>query len=182
MGANAARIAVRTTVDPNGIVIPIRDILRRKDPNALFATPATMTSILDDSLAEFRIVIVSAGFFSGIALILTAVGLYGMLAYHVSQRRNEIGIRLAMGATTANLIKMIVSKGMILVGVGLLLGIAASYPATLLIRQLLLGTQISNVSAYAGSVLVLIIVTALACFLPAWRATRGSLVEALRNE
>jgi putative ABC transport system permease protein len=182
MGASAAQIAVRTTVDPTQIVTPIRNILRRKDPNALFAAPAAMTSILDDSLADFRIVIVSAGFFSGIALILTAVGLYGMLAYHASQRRNEIGIRLAMGATNANLVKMIVMKGMVLVVVGLLLGIAVSYPATLLIRQLLFGTQTLNVSAYVGSVLVLIIVTVLACFLPAWRATRSNLVDALRSE
>jgi ABC-type antimicrobial peptide transport system permease subunit len=182
MGANAAQIAVRTTVDPAQIVTPIRNIVRRMDPSALFATPATMTSILDDSLADFRIVAVSAGFFSGIALMLTAIGLYGMLAYHISQRRNEIGIRLAMGATNANLVKMIVKKGMVLVGIGLLLGMAISYPVTLLIRQFLFGTQTLNVSAYMGSVLVLIIVTALACLLPAWRATQGNLVDALRNE
>jgi ABC-type antimicrobial peptide transport system permease subunit len=182
MGANATRIAVRTSMDPTRLVNPIRSVLRRMDPDALFATPATMDSILDDSLADFRTVTLSAGFFSGIALILTAVGLYGMLAYHVSQRRNEIGIRLARGATNANLIQMIVKKGMVLVVIGLLLGTAISYPVTLLIREFLFGTQTLNVSAYLGSVLVLIIVTALACFLPAWRATRGNLMEALRNE
>jgi putative ABC transport system permease protein len=169
-------------VDSAGIVSPIRNILRRKDPNAIFAAPATMTSILDDSLADFRIVTVSAGLFSGVALILSAVGLYGMLAYHVSQRRNEIGIRLAMGATNGILVRMIVKNGMVLVGIGLVLGLAVSYPVTLLIRQSLFGAQTLNVSAYMGSVLALILVTATACFLPAWRATRGNLLDALRNE
>ena len=182
MGDNAAQIAVRTTVDPTRIVTPIRNILRRLDPNALFAAPATMTSILDDSLAGFRIVTVSAGLFSGIALILTAAGLYGTLAYHASQRRNELGIRLAMGATNAILVRMIVKNGMVLVGIGLLLGMAVSYPVILLIRQSLYGTQALNAPALMGSVLVLIIVTAVACFLPAWRATRGNIMDALRNE
>lgn len=156
--------------------------LEKQYPDTNKTKGLLLTDLHGYMVSNVRIVTVSAGLFSGIALMLTAVGLFGMLAYHVSQRRNELGIRLAMGATNAILVRMIVKKGMVLVGIGLLLGMAVSYPVTLLIRQSLFATQMLNVRAYKGSVLVLIFVTALACFLPAWRATRGSLVDALRNE
>jgi ABC-type antimicrobial peptide transport system permease subunit len=141
-----------------------------------------MASVVDDGLADFRIVIVSLSLFAGLALVLTAIGLYGVLAYHVSQRMNEMGIRLAMGASNADLLGMILRKGLVLVGVGLLLGMAGAYPGTLLVRQLLFETQPLDPATYVGAAGFLVLVAALACLLPAWRATQVNLVDVLKRE
>jgi len=182
MGPARAQLAVRTSGDPNTLVGPIDDLLRRKDPNVLFAKVSTMASVLDGEVAGFRIVILSLVLFSAVALALTAIGLYGVLAYHVSQRLNEFGVRVAMGASQGDLLGMILRRGMLLAGFGLLLGVAAAYPGTLVLRQLLFETQPLDPAAYVGAVGFLGLVAALACFLPAWRATQVNPVEVLRRE
>lgn len=182
MGPARAQIAVRTSGDPNTLVGPIDDLLRQKDPNVLFAKVSTMTSVLDDEVAGFRIVILSLVLFSCVALALTAIGLYGVLAYHVSQRQGEIGVRMAMGASHGDLLGMVLRRGLLLAGLGLLLGVAAAYPGTLLVQQLLFETQPLDPAAYVGAVGFLGLVAALACFLPAWRATQVNPVEVLRRE
>ncbi|NIN73070.1 MAG: FtsX-like permease family protein, partial [Gemmatimonadetes bacterium] len=176
MGPARAQIAIRTAGDPNALVGPIEDLLRRKDPNVLFANASTMTSVLDDEVADFRIVILSLVLFAAVALALTAIGLYGVLAYHVSQRLNEIGVRMAMGASNTDLLGMILRRGMLLAGFGLLLGVAGAYPGTLVLRQLLFETPPLDPATYVGAVGFLSLVAALACFLPAWRATQVDLV------
>jgi hypothetical protein len=181
-GATRLQIAVRTTIDPNLLVRPVEDLLRRKDPNAVFSWPATMESVVDDELAGPRIITVSLSLFSGLAMLLAAIGLYGVLVYHVGQRINEFGIRLAMGASTVNLLGLVLRRGLLLVGVGLTVGIVAAYPGSLLIRQLLYETQAIDVAAYVAAALFLALVGALACLLPAWRATRVDVVEVLRIE
>ena len=182
MRAARMRIAVRSSGDPNLLLGPIQQVLRQKDANVLYAEPMTMAAILDNALGEYRIVILSLSIFALVALVLTAIGLYGVLAYHVSQHTNEFGIRLAMGASNATLLNMILRKGMVLVGVGLLLGVAGAYSGTLLIGQLLFETQPFDPATYLSVALSFGFVAALACVLPAWRATRISLVEVLRSE
>ncbi len=176
------QLAVRTTGNPDLLVGPIRRILSQKDRDLLFAESASMSSIIDGTLADFRIVILSLSLFSAVALILTAIGLYGVLAYHVSQRSNEIGIRLAMGATRANLLGSILRKGLIMVGVGLLFGVIGSLFGTRLLQQFLFETRPLDAPTYVSAIGFLGFVALLACLLPAWRATRVSLVEVLRNE
>jgi predicted permease len=182
IGATRLQVAVRTAGDPMLLVGPIESLLQRKDPNVLFARPASMASVVDAGLADFRIVILSLALFAGVALVLAAIGLYGVLAYHVSQRKGELGIRLAMGATNADLLGIIMKRGLVLVGLGLLVGIAAAYPGTLFLRQLLYETQQLDLAAYVGAVGFLGLVAALACFLPAWRATRVDVTQVLRIE
>jgi putative ABC transport system permease protein len=182
LGPTRMQIAVRTSGHPMLLVGPIENLLLRKDPNVLFAFPASMASILDERLAGFRIVIMSLALFSVLALALAAIGLYGVLAYHVSQRKNEMGIRLAMGASNSDLLTMILKRGLALVGIGLVVGVAAAYPGTLLIRQMLYETQPVDVGAYVAAVGFLGMVAAVACLLPAWRATRVDVVEVLRVE
>jgi putative ABC transport system permease protein len=176
------RVAVRSSGDPALLVGPIQNLVEQKGPNVLFAEPATMSSIIDDSMGDFRIVILSLGLFSLVALALTAIGLYGVLAYHVSQRTNEIGIRLAMGASNATLLGSILKKGLILVGIGLAMGVVGAYSGSLLIRQLLFETQPLDTTAYVSAVVFLGLVSLVACFLPAWRATQVNLVDVLRAE
>jgi putative ABC transport system permease protein len=182
LGPTRMQIAVRTSGHPMLLVGPIENLLLRKDPNVLFAFPASMASILDERLAGFRIVIMSLALFSVLALALAAIGLYGVLAYHVNQRKNEMGIRLAMGASNSDLLTMILKRGLALVGIGLVVGVAAAYPGTLLIRQMLYETQPVDVGAYVAAVGFLGMVAAVACLLPAWRATRVDVVEVLRVE
>lgn len=182
LGATRLQIAVRTADDPMSLVGPIEDLVRRKDPTVVLARPATMTSVLEGELGSFRILIVSLVLFAGVALLLTAIGLYGILAYYVRQRTSEIGIRLALGASNGDLLGMILKRGMVLVVIGLALGVAAAYPGTLLIRQLLFETPPLDPAAYVGAIGFLGLVAALACFLPAWRATRVDVAEVLRIE
>lgn len=182
VGATSLQVAVRTSGDPTLLIGTIQNLVQRKDPNVIFANPATMHSILDDALGGFRIVIFSLGLFSIVALVLTAIGLYGVIAFHVSQRTNELGIRLAMGASNATVLGMILKKGMALVGIGLALGTVGAYSGSLLIRQLLFETRPLDATAYAGAVGFLGLIALAACFLPAWRATRVNLVDVLRSE
>ncbi|MGB5658412.1 MAG: FtsX-like permease family protein [Thermoanaerobaculia bacterium] len=113
---------------------------------------------------------------------LAAIGLYGLLAHAVNQRLNEIGIRLAMGATRANLLQMVLKRGLILVGFGLLLGALGALMVTFALQRLPFEAQMVSARSYLGEVLVLAVVAASACFLPAWRATRVSPIDVLRQE
>jgi len=182
MEVTRMQIAVRTTGDPGLLIAPIQRLLSRKDPTVLLGRPAPMTSILDESMGDFRVVTLSLGLFSGVALALAAIGLYGILAYNVSQRATEFGIRMALGASRAGLLAMILRRGLILVGVGLALGVAAAWPGMLLIEQLLFETRPLEASTYLGAGLLLTCVALAACFIPAWRAGRVSPVEVLRGE
>jgi ABC-type antimicrobial peptide transport system permease subunit len=176
------QLAVRTSGEPMDLVRPLEALIQRTDPSVLVARPVSMESALDHELAGFRIVILSLALFAGLALLLAAIGLYGIIAYHVSQRTKEMGIRLAMGASRATVLGMILKRGMLLVAAGMILGLSAAYPGTVLIRGLLFETAPVDAAAYAGAIGFLGLATALACFLPARRATRVDVVEVLRIE
>ncbi len=182
MKATQMQLAARIAGDPTLLIGPIHRTVRHKDANVLFAEATSMTSILDGLSGDFRIVILSLSLFAGVALLLTAIGLYGALAYQVSQRTHEMGIRLAVGASRIDMLGMILKRGMTLVGAGLLLGLVGAYSGTLLIQHLLFETQPLDPATYASASMFLVLVTLLACFLPAWRATQVNLVEVLRQE
>ncbi len=181
-GASFMNLAVRTTADPESLSGQIEDIVRGRDPNALFADAVSMESVLSEDLAGFRTVIMSLALFAGLAMALTAIGLYGVLAYHVGTRRREFGIRRAVGATDGAVLRMILGRGLSLVGIGLLAGLAAAYPGTLLVRQLLFETTPIDPISYAGAVGFLVFVAAGACLVPALRATRTEIMQVLRTE
>jgi putative ABC transport system permease protein len=176
------QIAVRTSVDPELLIRPIQELLRRKDPNVLFAQPRSMASIVEENLAGFRTIILSLALFAAIAVLLAAIGIYGLLAYQVTQRKAELGLRLAIGASEPQLVRMILRRGLILVLMGLVAGLAVAYPGTLAARTLLYEVQLLDPTAYAAAVLNLVAVASLACYLPARRARQGDIVDALRRE
>jgi putative ABC transport system permease protein len=175
-------LTVRTRRDPTLLVEPIREILKNKDANAVFVDPTTMVTIVDDDLAGFRTVMVAVGLLSGLAVLLTSLGLYGVLAYQVSQRSSEFGIRMAVGASTADLIGMVLKQGVNMIAVGLLVGVACALPASRLLRQLLFGIEPLDLRTYAAATAFLVLTGVLASLLPAWRATRVNLVEVLRRD
>jgi putative ABC transport system permease protein len=176
------RMAVRTSADPVRLIPPVRQILKRLDRNVPLAEPASMIDLIDRSISDFRIVTISLGLFSGIALLLTAVGLYGVLAFWVSQHLMEFGIRMALGATASKTLGLVMRRGFLLVGIGLVPGIAAALFGNRIIRQFLFEVEPLDPTSYIGAALFLVAIAALACLLPAIRALRIDPAEALRAE
>ncbi|MCP4901581.1 MAG: ABC transporter permease [bacterium] len=182
LGASILRLAVKTTGKPMALVGPIRETIRQLDANAILSEEASMTSILDAELASFRIVILSIGLFSAIALMLTAIGLYGVLAYHIAQRFREIGIRMALGAEPASLVRRYVFRGLALVGSGLLLGVLSAFPCSKLMADLLFGIEPFDPASFISAFAFLTIVGIVACLIPALRATRVNPAQILREQ
>jgi putative ABC transport system permease protein len=181
-GPLAARIVVHTAGDPQELAVPIREIVRRHDRNVLVSDVQTMESVVDGAFTDFRMMVGYLGLFAGIALFLAAVGLYGALTYDVSQQAHEIGVRVAMGATRAGILALVLRRGAWLVAIGAAAGMAAAYPGTRLVRHLLFETVALDLGAYAGAALVLGVVAATACLVPALRATRVDAAVVLRGE
>jgi len=158
------------------------EIAKESDFDVLVTDVLTMDTVVDGAFTDFRRMVRYLGLFAGIALLLAAVGLYGALAYHVSQQEHEIGVRLAMGARRGGVLGLVLRRGGWLVAGGLLAGVAAAYPGTKLVRSLLFETVPLDPATYAGAVLLLGLVAAAACLVPALRATRVDPAVVLRSE
>ncbi len=176
------RLAVRTAGPPNELIPPIREILRRKDPNIPLAEPASMQSIIDDAIADSRIVTLALGVFSFIALLLALVGLYGVLSYYVSERHHEIGVRMALGANARQVVRFVLSRAMIMVVIGLLLGLVGSFWASRAVQRLLFQVESADPATLIAVCLSFAMVTLVTCALPAWRAARVDPASALQAE
>jgi predicted permease len=176
------RVVIRTSGDPSAVAAPLRQIVARHDRNALVTGVQTMDAVVDGAFTDFRRIARYLALFAAVALLLAAVGLYGALAYHVSQQHHEIGVRLALGANRATVLRMVLGRGVVLVVVGLLTGLAAAYPATRLVGSLLFETTPLDAGTYAGAALGLGLVAAAACLMPALRAVRIDPAVVLRSE
>lgn len=176
------RIAVRTAGEPASLIGPLTALLRRKDRDVPLAEPATMEAIIADSVADFRVVTSSLSLLAAIALSLAAVGLYGVLAYDVSQRHHEIGLRMALGARAADLLTRVVGRGLVLVGIGWILGIAGAVATARWIRQLLFETEATDPLSFVMVTVFLGLVALGACTIPAVRAVRINPARALHSE
>ena len=176
------RLAVRTAGDPRSIIEVLRATLREMDPDIPLAGVATMDEVLSRSVSFQRTVMSALGLFAGVALFLAAVGLYGVLAYYVAQRNREIGIRMAMGATGRDVFKMVLSRGFVLVGLGLVVGIGGAIGAGRLIQTLLFQVEASDPVTLLSISVFFVLVALLACLIPAWRAWRIDPVVAFRSE
>ena len=134
------------------------------------------------SVASTRFNMTLLAAFAAVALLLTAVGLYGVISFSVSQSTHEIGIRIALGAQTSDVLKLVIGQGMVLTFVGVLAGLAAAYWLTRLMSSLLFGVEATDSVTFAGVSLLLLVVAALACYIPARRASKVDPVVALRYE
>jgi ABC-type antimicrobial peptide transport system permease subunit len=181
-GNTATRIVIKTTGDPAQLATPLREIVRARDRTVPLARLMPMSEVVDEGLSMFRVVGLSLGMYSGVALLLTAIGLFGALAYHVSQQEGELSVRLAMGATPVGLLGRVLRRGLTLAGAGLAIGAAASVPSARLLEQLPFTLQVQGSSNLALVLGGLCIVAIAASLIPAWRVTRINPVDALRKE
>ena len=179
---SSMRLAVRTRGNATGVVSSIRGVLREMDPDVPLAGVSTMDDVLSRATSDSRAVAVVLVLFATVALLLAAVGLYGVLAYQVSRRRHEIGIRMALGATTGRVLSSVVREGLVLVFAGLAIGVGASLLAGRLVRGMLFGVGTTDPTTYGGVAVFLGSVALLACLLPARRAARTDPVQAFRAE
>ena len=179
---SAATFMVRGHADRQTLEAIARSVVRAVNPRVPLENVATLDELVQASVSAQRIRTLVLSFVAVAALLLAALGLYGVLAYSVIQRTTEIGIRMALGSSTSRLFRLIVMDGMRPVIIGGLVGFAAAYVASLLIRSLLFGTAPADASTYLLTAFVLVGVSFLACMVPALRAIRVDPIIALRQQ
>jgi predicted permease len=175
-------VVVRTDRDPLALAGEARRAVWSLDRSLPLAQLQTMEANVAGAMSRPRFVTMLLGIFAGVALLLAAVGTYGVLSYSVAERRREIGIRLALGARARSVLGMILRDGLAVTGVGLVLGIAGALMATRLLRSLLYGVSATDLTSFIGAPLLLAAVALLACWIPARRATRVDPNVTLRAE
>ena len=175
-------IAVRTTGDPMKLAGAVREEIRSMDRDLPPFDIRPMTEVLNLSLATQRFTMLLLGIFAALALVLAAIGIYGVIAYSVTQRTHEIGIRRALGAGTSDVVKMIAREALVLAGSGIVVGIAASIAVTRLISGLVFGVSVTDPVTFASVAILLAGVAFLATFIPARRAIKVDPMVALRYE
>jgi putative ABC transport system permease protein len=175
-------ITVRSGGDPALLISSIRDILGQIDKNVPMARVMTLDEVMSSSVAQPRLEAILLGFFGSVALLLAGVGIYGVIAYSVSQRTSEIGIRMALGASRLSVLSMVLSQGLRLTAVGLGIGLALALALTRLMTGILFGISPTDPATFMAILLLLGIIALLACYLPARRATRVDPMVALRHE
>jgi putative ABC transport system permease protein len=175
-------IVIRTTIDPRSLAANPRESVRSIDPTLPVSSVVTMEQVIADALWQPRFNMQLIGLFAGGALLLAAIGLYGVMSYSVSQRTHEVGLRLALGAQRRDVIGLVLKQGMKLILPGVAIGLLASAALTRLMTNLLFGVSATDAKTFAVIAVVLVGVALLACFVPARRATRVDPMVALRYE
>lgn len=175
-------LAIRTTGDTTNLISSVRQAIREVDPDQPVSNVATMAELLGAEAAERRMGMIMLVAFAALALLLAALGIYGVLAYFVTQHTNEIGVRLALGATPRTILFLVLKKGMGLTLAGVTIGVAASFALTRWMASLLFGVNAVDPLTYVTVPLLLAFVALLACAIPAQRATKVDPMVALRYE
>lgn len=178
----AITMVVRANSEPKSLVAAVRREVNALDKELPVYSVKTLEEYLSSSVAQPRFQTLLLVIFAGVALILTAIGLYGVIAYSVAQRTREIGVRIALGARTSDVMKMVLRQGMKLVAIGIVLGLIASFALTRLIKNLLFGVSTTDPLTFASIALLLTVVSLLACYIPARRAMKVDPMIALRYE
>jgi len=175
-------LMLRTRGDAKAIAPAARNVIRSLDPQQPIGEVATMESLLSTSVARSRFSASLLTVFSFVALVMAAVGIYGVMSYSVLQRTHEIGVRMALGAGRFDVLKLVVKKGIVLGVIGVAAGLAASFALTRLISSLLFEVTATDAATFTAVSVGLFLVTLIACYVPARRATRVDPLKALRYE
>jgi ABC-type antimicrobial peptide transport system permease subunit len=147
-------------------------VMRQADASVPIVRLRDMNGVFDESIRRPRLLAQLLGGFAGLALLLAAIGTYGVLSYMVAERRREIGIRMALGADQGNVLANVMKQGLLLTTIGILGGLSGAFALNRLIASLLFGVQPTDPITMAGVVATITLVACVACWLPAWRASR----------
>lgn len=175
-------VVIRTALPPESLAPQIRRIVQAMDPTLPIVNLRSMTDVFDESLSRPRFLAQLLGVFAGLALLLAAIGTYGILSYSVTERRREIGIHMALGATRRNVLGMVLGQGMRLTIAGLVAGLAAAFVLTRLLQSQLFNVKPSDPMTIASVAAVIAAVALAACYIPASRATRVDPIVVLRDQ
>jgi putative ABC transport system permease protein len=175
-------LAVRAAGNPLLLSSAIREAIWRVDRDQPVWSVRSMDQLLDSAVGSPKLIVRLTVGFALVALLLGAIGIYGVLSYTMSQRTHEVGIRIALGAESRQVVRMVVGEGMRIVGIAIAIGLAASFAATRLLRSQLFGVGPADVLTFSVVTLLLGFVAILACYLPAWRASRVDPMVALRSD
>jgi putative ABC transport system permease protein len=182
VGAPARFMLVRTAGDPLTIAASLQQVVRELEPAAPLSSVATMSALVDQSLARPQSLSLLVTSFAAVALLLSVIGIYGVMGYYVQQHLKEISIRMALGGSQSDVARLVLGQGMTVVGIGIVVGIAIALGATRLMASLLFNVGAADPSAYLSAGFLLFAVAVLACAVPAFRAMRLQPATVLRNE
>jgi putative ABC transport system permease protein len=180
--ASLNHFAVRTNLETAGALALVRREVAALDPLLAVSRVATMDDLLAVQLARPRFSAVLLNWLAGLALALAAIGIFGVMSYSVAQRTNELGLRIALGAQSRDIMKLVMRQGIQLTAVGVTIGLAGAAALTRLLESLLYGVSATDPATFGGITILLIVIAFLACLIPAWRATRVNPIIALRHE
>lgn len=178
----AMSLVVRSSVDSPNLTAAVIQIVNEVDKSVPVSNAQMMDHVVSASITQPRFNLFLLGLFSTVAMLLSAAGIYGITAYTVTQRTHELGIRIALGAQVSDVLKMILGEGMAVIGIGLVIGLAAAFALVRLLRSFLFGVGEKDPFTFVAITLLLLFVALLACYIPARRATKVDPLEALRYE
>jgi hypothetical protein len=171
---------IRTWLSPAAMMTALANQVHELDPNLAPQAPITMAEHLTRMSYRERLPVTLLIIFGGIALLLAAIGLYGVMSYAVSQSRREIGLRMALGANPSDLLRLVISRGILLTAGGIIIGAIAAFGLSHLVTSQLYGISPHDPIAFLSALLIMAVVALLACFFPAWRAMHIDPADVLR--
>jgi putative ABC transport system permease protein len=175
-------LVVRTATSPTSFVNAVRREIQAIDPEMPVFEVASMEQLISKSVSSPQLNSILIGSFAGLALVLAAVGIYGVMSYSVAQRKHEIGIRMALGGTPRDIVRLVVGRGLLIAMLGIVLGLAIAMGATRLVSGLLFGVRPTDAVTFVSVPFLLALVALVACYVPAKRAIRVDPIVALRHE
>jgi putative ABC transport system permease protein len=180
--SNRLMLAVRTSTPPAALAGAIREQVQALDPDQAVTNVRTMNELLERTLSEAKFALLLFGLFAGLAMILAAIGIYGVMTTTVTQRTHEIGLRMALGAQKRDVLRLVIRQAMVLVVIGIAAGLIAAAALTRLMASLLFDVSATDPTTFVVIALILTVVAFVASYVPAWRATKVDPLVALRYE
>jgi len=175
-------LALRTTTDPAALIPAVRREVQTLDPALPVFNVMALDSFIGRTISGWRLSALLLGLFASLALLLAAVGIYGVLSYSTEQRTREIGLRMALGAQRSDVLRLIVGQGLKVVAAGVVIGLVAALALSRVMKSLLFGVTATDPLTFAGVALLLVVVALIACFIPARRAAKTDPMVTLRQE